>query len=309
MILRCLWVLVATFIISAKSFADLPIVPVHEDGLPKGDYPKFCAPCSIDSTKLSCYCKAPDNKSHKRTLDISLCDPLIVTAKRGVLTCTDDYAKADYVHIRRGPLESEEELQKFLPKPIQNDLFNDSLLPEGDYKSYCNSCVITEGGILECQCKIDGFFANFLWSGLISEYWYSASLPLLSCKEVNQVTFVGGGLHCSLDDYLKVSGLGEKNLYRSCEGCRFKGNDLLCQVCRKTSCGWSRKDRDNNLHIVQNVVLKNARECRKEIRNCNGTLRCGGCWRWDFWDEWESRRPISGRNSGNYCNPNSPYPF
>lgn len=304
MILRCFF-LIFTFIVSANSFADLPIVPLKENGFPAGDYPSYCQSCSIDGARLTCACPDPQNNIYKRSLDISLCDPIIVTVKKGILRCTDDYSIAEYEEEKP---ESEEDLSKYLPKPLQDDPLNE--LPLGDYKSYCKSCEIKEDGELDCECKIDGFFANFLGTGLVSEYWYPATLPLLSCKDVNRVTYMGGMLYCSLDDFLNVSGKGEKNLGTTCTGCRVKGNDLICKTCEKTRCGWSKTDKRNNLHIAKNVVLENARECRKEIRNCNGTLRCGGCWRWDFWDEWESRRPVTpGTRGRNYCNPNSPYPF
>ena len=306
MVLRLVIVSIMAVIMPAISFADLPLTPLKDGGFPSGDYPKFCHSCAIDDTKMTCLCKDPQNNEYKRSLDFSLCDPLIVTAKKGILTCTDDYRKAEYEPPKK---RVEEDLSKYLPEPIQDDPFND--LPEGDYKSYCNSCTINDDAILECQCKIEGFFNNFLWTGIVSEYWYSASLPLLSCEDVNKVTFMGGRLYCSLKEYLSISGDGEKNLGRTCTRCRMKGNDLLCETCEKTSCGWSKTDRNRyQLHIVHDVELKNARECRREIRNCNGTLRCGGCWRWDFWDEWESNRPVTpNTRPRNYCNPNSPYPF
>ncbi|KEQ16557.1 hypothetical protein [Endozoicomonas numazuensis] len=255
-------------------------VPFYQSGWPKGDYQKNCKECRLEDNRLICSCEAPDKKFYKRSLDLSLCSLNIVSVKKGILHCETDLSFIPDDPVVEDDLEEE---------------FSDSIdpadgLPLGSYRNYCEPCSI-EDGILECSCKIDGWF----WDSS-----YKATLPLESCEESDKVLYSGGLLFCSLDSFLSFHELGS-----SCRNCKLlKGTKLSCR-CDKTPCGWSSTDIKKGRNKVA-ASLSSIQNCSAEIKNCNGVLRCGECRTWDYYDQTVLSRPVEGKHPRNgYCYPNS----
>ncbi|MGI9280161.1 MAG: hypothetical protein ACR2PX_11110 [Endozoicomonas sp.] len=264
--------------LSSFSWAILD-VPFYESGWPKGDYQKSCKECRLEENRLFCSCEAPDKKFYKRSLDLSLCSFDIVSVRKGILHCETDLSV-----VPDDPIVEEFEEDFSGPMDLSDDL------PLGSYRNYCESCSI-EDGSLECSCKISGWF----WDS-----FYKASLPLESCDESDRILFSGGLLFCSLDHFLSFHGLNT-----SCRDCKLlKGGKLSCR-CNKTPCGWSSTDikKGRNKVVAELNAIQN---CSAEINNCNGTLRCGECWAWDYSDQTLLSRPVEGRHPRHgYCYPDS----
>ncbi|WP_194842706.1 hypothetical protein [Endozoicomonas sp. OPT23] len=226
---------------------------------------------------LSCICKSSKLGAHPRTLDLSLCALPIVSVRHGRLFCEPDPTQ----------IPDQPEVLDDLPPVLQDDPDNE--LPTGQYRSYCRNCERVNG-VLKCECKIGGWF----WDS-----WPSATLPMLSCKKSSEVTYAGGHLFCSLDE------LRAFHKIENCTDCRFSGSTLKCS-CNKTKCGWSSKDFEKQLNINFDAYLDNVPSCTAKINNCNGTLRCGECWAYDYFDQGEWHRPQIGRHTVyGYCYPDS----
>lgn len=298
------WVLVLIITLMSASVQSV-VIPLKKNGLPEGDYEaRGCYQCENNDLRLSCQCPYTDGNIYKRTLDLSLCDPLVVTSINGGLRCLTDIEKIKKVlseysgAVTDSGSGSGEELfedevtDDQLPPPIMEDFNNE--LPKGDYRSYCKDCKIEEGN-LECSCKIDGWF----WT-----YWYDVSLPLKSCQVQNEVTYAGGILYCSYETAIR------DNTVENCTGCRIQGNTLYCRTCEQTRCGWSNEDLRRRYHVLKNIKLSGIRDCTQKINNCNGKLRCGECWAYDFFDETIFYRPrTAGTEPSKYCHPDKPTPW
>ena len=299
------WLLLLAIIVMSAAVQAFTVVPLKENGLPEGDYEaKGCYQCENTNNKLTCQCPYSDEQFYKRTLDLNLCDPLVVTTINGLLRCLTDINKvkkllSDYSGSGSGSGSGqyedsfeEEVLTDELPPPLFEDVHNE--LPEGDYRSYCKECKI-EDGSLTCECKVDGWFFP---------YWYEATLPLQSCQSANEVTYMGGLLYCSHAAAIK------DNAVKGCTGCKLQGNTLYCKTCEQTTCGWSNEDLRRKYHVIRHVKLAYVRDCTKKITNCNGKLRCGGCWPHDFYDETVFFRPkTEGTDPAKYCHPDKPTPW
>ena len=256
MLLR--WLLTLTIMVMSAAAQAFTNVPLKDNGLPEGNYEaKGCYQCENIDLQLSCYCSYTDEKFYKRTLDLTLCDPLVVTTINGLLRCVTDVNDvkkilSDYsgsASSGSGYTEEEfpdEEISGELPPPLFEDISNE--LPEGDYRSYCRECKIEEGN-LNCECRVDGWFKT---------YWYDASLPLQSCEVQNQVTYMGGILYCS--DKAAIL----DNQVEGCSGCKIKGNILYCKTCEQTRCGWSNEDLRRKYHVIRHVKLSGVRDCTQK---------------------------------------------
>ncbi|WP_062260052.1 hypothetical protein [Endozoicomonas arenosclerae] len=251
-------------------------IPFSSSDWPKGNYQKDCKDCRIDDGRLSCSCEAPDNKFYNRSLDLSLCTLDTVSVRRGVLFCETDLSLVP---------EPEEVIEEDTSEPIEPI----EGLPKGDYLRYCSECRV-EDGVLDCRCKIGGW----VWDS-----YYKVSLPLASCEEPDRVLYAGGLLFCSLHELLEFHGLTNR-----CNDCRLANGKLICR-CQKTRCGWSSTDIKKGRNITRSS-LPSMQNCTSAINNCNGKLRCGECWSWDYSDETVLSRPVEGRNPKHgYCYPDS----
>ena len=252
-------------------------IPYLESGLPQGNYQTECSECAVNEGVLSCICKNPNKVLYIRTLDLSLCSLPVVSVRKGRLFCETDLTQ----------IPDQPEVLEDLPPILQED--PGRKLPEGQYRSYCRDCELKDG-FLTCKCKVGGWF----WDG-----WYQTSLPIHSCGNSKEVTYAGGHLFCSLSELRSFHNI------QNCTNCRFSGSTLKC-TCEKTKCGWSKKDFEKELHLNFDAYLNHLPNCTTKINNCNGTLRCGDCWAYDFFDQGEWNRPHYGRHTANgYCYPNS----
>ena len=267
----------------ATAFPDIPFL---ESGLPQGDYQNQCSECQVVDNNLSCLCDTPKGYSFPRTLDLSLCSLPLVSVKNGRLHCETDLGVI--------PDDIEDTLVEPEVVPLQSD--PEKKLPEGNYRAYCQECSVSNN-VLGCSCKIPGWF---------SDSWYQSSLPLLSCSNKDKVVFSGGQLFCSIEEMIDFHGLKKSNEHdNSCSDCYFSGSTLLCK-CNKTKCGWSSKDFDKELNINKAAYLNSAASCTGKINNCNGKLRCGECWAYDYFDQGEWNRPHSSSHTKyGYCYPNA----
>ena len=262
--------------LTSFSWAMFEMPSSHSDW-PRGNYQKSCKECRIEEGRMSCFCEAPDNKFYQRSLDLSLCPLNVVSVRKGILYCETDPSLV--------PKPEEEPIEEDNPEPIEPV----EGLPRGDYLRYCSECSVVDG-VLDCSCKISGWF----WDS-----YYKASLPLESCGEPGRILYAGGLLFCSLQEFLEFHELSHR-----CNDCRLVNGTLTCR-CRKTLCGWSSKDLKKGRNIVRSR-LSSIQNCTSKINNCNGTLRCGECWAWDFSDQTLLSRPVEGRHPKNgYCYPDS----
>jgi hypothetical protein len=124
-------------------------------------------------------------------------------------------------------------------------------LPYGTYRQTCQK-IRLDGNMLKARCqKTDGG-------------WRNTSLDYQGCQ--GQVINDNGDLRCGQGGYrgggqYGYGGLPPGSYRRSCQNMRMEGNNLI-GYCLKNDGGW------------RNTSLKNVNQCKTQIVNEDGNLRC-----------------------------------